>query len=101
MSSTNQQRAFTVITYFRKNEYVAAVQHVFRTRFKILPRQAILDRKSIILWVKNFIETGSVIRKRGGHLRMLEQLRTSTQSGSHFKITKTFRTKTCSRTSAF
>jgi len=69
MSWTNQQRAFAVETYFRKNECVAAIQRTFRTRFKILPRQAIPDRKSIILWVNNFRETGSVIRNGDGRPR--------------------------------
>lgn len=43
MSWTNQQLAFAVETYFRKNE---------RVWFIILPRQAMPYQKSIILWVK-------------------------------------------------
>jgi len=66
MAWINKQRTFAVKNYFLKNESVAAVRHAFRTRFKIPPRQALSDRKSIILWVKNFRGTRSVIRICGG-----------------------------------
>jgi len=48
MSRTNQQLEFAVETYFREHECVVAAQRAFRTLFKMIPRQAIPDRKLII-----------------------------------------------------
>jgi len=58
-----------VENYFRKNESVATVRRAYRTRFKIPLRQVVPDRESIILWVNNFRETGSVIKNGGGRPR--------------------------------
>jgi len=55
-----------VENYFRKNESVAAVRRAFRTRIKSPGPQGVSDRKSIILGVKNFRETGSVVRNGSG-----------------------------------
>ena len=57
---SNEQRAFAVETYFSQSHCIVAVQDAFRTHYKIPPR----DRKSILLWVKNFREKGNVSEKR-------------------------------------
>jgi len=61
---SNEQRAFAVETYFLQNHSIVVVQHAFRTRYQIAPRDRVPDRKSILLWVENFRETGSVSEKR-------------------------------------
>jgi len=61
---TSVQRAFAVEAFIRNNESVMA-QREFRTRFQIPPRHSVPDRKSIVLWVNNFRETGNVVKKRG------------------------------------
>ena len=49
---------------FAKSLSTVAVQRAFRTRYQIPPRDRVPDRKSILLWVENFSETGSVSGKR-------------------------------------
>ena len=61
---SNKQRAFAVETYFSQSHSIVAVQHAFRTRYQIPPRDRVPDRKSTLLWVENFRETGSVSEKR-------------------------------------
>ena len=61
---SKEQRAFAVETYFSQSHSIVAVQRAFRTRYQILPRDRVPDRKSILLWVENFRETGSVSEKR-------------------------------------
>jgi len=45
---------------------IVVVQRAFRTRYQIPPRDRVPDRKSILLQVENFRETGSVSEKRWG-----------------------------------
>jgi len=60
---SNEQRAFAVETYFSQSHSIVAVQRAFRTRYHIPPRDRVPNRKSILLWVENFRETGSVSEK--------------------------------------
>ena len=60
---SNEQRPFAVETYFPQSHSIVAVQRAFRTRYQIPPRDRVPDRKSILLWVENFRETGSVSEK--------------------------------------
>ena len=53
---------------FAKSLYLS-VQRAFRTRYQITPRDRVPDRKSILLWVENFRETGSVSEERWGRPR--------------------------------
>ena len=64
MMWSNDQRAFAVDTYFSQSHSIVAVQHAFRTRYQIPPRDRVPDRKSILLWVENFREMESVSEKR-------------------------------------
>lgn len=57
---------------YHRNSEINAFQPAFRTRFQIPPRNKVSkipDHKSILLWVKNFKETGSVVKKRDGRPR--------------------------------
>jgi len=76
MAWINLQCAFAVENYFRKNKSVSAVRHAFRIQFKIPPSQTVPDRKSIILWVKNFRETIYIIRNGGGRHQSAENIDT-------------------------
>ena len=60
----NEQRAFAVETYFSQSHSIVAVQRAFRTRYQISPRDRVPDRKSILLWVENLRERGSVSEKK-------------------------------------
>jgi len=66
---SNEQRAFAVQTYFSQSHSIVAVERAFRTRYQIPPPDRVPDRKSILLWVENFRETGSVSEKRWGRPR--------------------------------
>ena len=66
---SNEQRAFAVETYLSQSHSIVAVQRAFRTRYQIPLRDRVPDRKSILLWVENFMETGSVSEKRWGRPR--------------------------------
>ena len=82
---SNEQRTFAVETYFSRSHSIAAVQRTFRTRYQIPPRDRVLDRKSILLWVENFRGTGNVSKKKeeDGH-GPLEHQRTSRLSDGPF-----------------
>jgi len=61
---SNKQRTFAVETYFLQSHSIVVVQRAFRTRYQIPPRDQVPDRKSILLWVENFREMGSMSEKR-------------------------------------
>lgn len=69
MAWSREQRSFAVETYFSQNQSIVAVQRALRTRYRIPYREPVPDRKSILLWVKNFRECGSVLRRRVGGQR--------------------------------
>jgi len=61
---SNEQRPFAVETYFSQSHSIVAVQRAFRSCYQIPPRDRVPDRKSILLWVENLRETGSVSEER-------------------------------------
>ena len=75
----HEQRAFVVETYFSQSHSIVAVQRAFRTRYQIPPRDRVPDRKSILLWVENFRETGSVSEKK---------MRTTTDLSEHQRTSR-------------
>lgn len=63
---SRQHRAFAVEAYFSNSRSVIAVQRAFRRHFEIPPRGHVPDRKSILLWVDAFRETGNVSKRKRG-----------------------------------
>lgn len=63
---SNAQRTFAVEAFILT---IVAAQRAFCTQLQIPSHVSVSDRKSILLWVKNFRETGSVVKKRGGRQR--------------------------------
>ena len=63
---SREERAFAVETYFSNAHSVIVVQRAFRRHFNLPPRGRVPDRKSILLWVDAFRETGNVSKKRKG-----------------------------------
>ena len=63
---SREERAFAVETYFSNAHSVIVVQRAFRRHFHLPPRGRVPDRKSILLWVDAFRETGNVSKKRKG-----------------------------------
>lgn len=64
MAWSNAQRTFAVETMA-----IVAAQRAFCTQLQISSHVSVSDCKSILLWVKNFRETGSVVKKHGGRQR--------------------------------
>ena len=81
---SNEQRAFAVETRFSQSHSIVAVQRAFRTRYQIPPWDRVPDRKSILLWVENFRETGSVSKKEEDDHGPLEHQRSSRLSDGPF-----------------
>jgi hypothetical protein len=69
MRWSNEQRAFAVEAYFSNGGSVVSTQCGFRSRFNIAPLGPVPDRKSILLWVTTFRETGSVQKRGSGDAR--------------------------------
>jgi transposase-like protein len=66
---SREERAFAVEAYFSNRHSVIAVQRAFRRHFEIPPRGRVPDRKSILLWVDAFRETGNVSKRKKGPTR--------------------------------
>jgi hypothetical protein len=66
MRWSNEQRAFAVEAYFSNGGSVVSTERAFRNHFNIAPLGPVPDRKSILLWVTTFRETGSVQKRRSG-----------------------------------
>ena len=64
MPWTGTHRAFVVENFTTKSESVTATLRNFRTHFHLSRHDPILDRKSILLWVKNFRDTGSALKRK-------------------------------------
>lgn len=60
------QRAFALEAYFSSGHSIIGAQRAFRNHFHIEPRGRVPRRQSILSWVKNFRETGSVKKKKPG-----------------------------------
>lgn len=79
-SWTPQHRAFAVEAYFKNGESVIIAQRKFRVHFHISAHGKIPSSRAIRMWVKNFRETGSALKKKpGGSVR---RVRTSENTES-------------------
>ena len=64
MAWTDAHRAFAVETYLNFGESVITTQRAIRAHFMLRRNDAVPDRKSILLWVKNFRTTGSSSKRK-------------------------------------
>ena len=70
MPWTGTHRAFVMENFITNGESVTATLRNFRTHFHLNRHDPVPDRKSILLWVKNFRDTGSALmRKPSGRPR--------------------------------
>ncbi|XP_025266325.1 uncharacterized protein LOC105254594 isoform X2 [Camponotus floridanus] len=58
-----EHRAFAVERFFRNNSYTVTVRE-FRKKFQIARTKPVFSDNTLRLWVKNFRETGSVLKKK-------------------------------------
>jgi len=63
---TAQQRAFTVKAFYLNSSSYAVAQRVFRAHFGINRNHPVPSAHEITLWVNNFEQSGTTIKKRGG-----------------------------------
>ena len=64
MPWTGTHRAFVVENFITIGESVTVTLRNFRTHFHLSRHNPIPDRKSILLWVKNFRDTGSALKRK-------------------------------------
>ena len=64
MNWTGEYRAFTVETFIKTNESVTATQRAFRVHFKLGRYDPVPARNTILVWVKNFRDTGYALKRK-------------------------------------
>ena len=64
MPWTGTHRAFVAENFITNGESVTATLRNFRTHFHLSRHDPVPDRKSILLWVKNFRDTGSALKRK-------------------------------------
>ena len=79
MAWSTEHRAFVVETCFKCGDSVIAAQHQFRTHFGIGWLGRVPNRKTILLWIRNFRQTSSALkRKSPGRPRSVQTTETIT-----------------------
>jgi hypothetical protein len=61
---TTEHRAFIIETFFKTDGSVTLTQRRFRVRFNVCRHGNILSRNTILLWIANFMSTGSTLKKK-------------------------------------
>ena len=61
---TGAQRAFAVKSFYNNNDSYVATQNEFRKKFGIHRKSKFPSAHAIKMWVNNFEETGSTVKKR-------------------------------------
>ena len=64
MAWTGKHRAFIVENFLTNGESVIAALRNFRNHFQLRRRDPVPDRKTVLLWVKNFRATGSALKQK-------------------------------------
>jgi len=61
---SGEQRAFAIKSFLKKNDSYVAAKRSFRVYFNLLLHDLVPSAKVIKIWVTNFEETGSVLKKK-------------------------------------
>ena len=59
-----EHRTFVVETYFKCGDSVIAAQRQFRTHFGVGRHGRVPNRKNILLWIRNFRQTSSALKRK-------------------------------------
>jgi hypothetical protein len=59
-----QHRGFAVETYLKNNDSVVVTQQIFCRHFNIHWNDSVPSRNTVLLWVRNFKETVSAVKKK-------------------------------------
>jgi len=68
-SWTIAQCAFAVNLFYKNNNSYVAAQREFRKKFGIHRNSKVPSARAIKMWVNNFEETGSTVKKKGGSVK--------------------------------
>ena len=66
---TGAQRAFAVKSFYNNNDSYVATQNEFRKKFGIHRKSKFPSAHAIKMWVNNFEETGSTVKKKCGSVK--------------------------------
>ena len=77
-SWTGAQPAFAVKSFYKNNDSYVAAQREFRKKFGIHGNSKVPSVHAIKMWVNNFEETGSTVKKKGGSVKQFAPHRTLT-----------------------
>ena len=64
MAWSTEHRAFVVETCFKCGDSVIAAQHQFHTHFGVGRHGRVPNRKTILLWIRNFWQTSSALKRK-------------------------------------
>ena len=64
MNWTGEHHDFIVEMFIKTNESVTATQRAFRLHFNLGRHDPVPARNTILLWVANFIATGSALKRK-------------------------------------
>ena len=64
MAWSTEHLAFVVETYFKCGDFVIAAQRQFHTHFGIARQGRLPNRKTILLWMRNFRQTSSALKRK-------------------------------------
>jgi transposase len=59
-----EHRALALETYFKNNDSVVVTQRIFRRHFNIHRNDSVPSRNTVLLWVRHFRETASVVKRK-------------------------------------
>jgi len=59
-----EHRAFAVETYFKNKDSVVVTQRIFRRHFNIHRNDSVPSHNTVLLWVRNFRETASAVKRK-------------------------------------
>ena len=79
MAWSTEHNAFVVETYFKCGDSVIAAQRQFRTHFGVGWHGRVPNRKTILLWLRNFRQTSSTLKQKSpGRTRSIQTPETIT-----------------------
>ncbi|GBN10237.1 hypothetical protein AVEN_63717-1 [Araneus ventricosus] len=67
-------RAFVIEAYLKNGDIVITSQRLFRRHFGLDRNAKVLDKKTILLWVRNFLRTSSVLKRKPPGRRTSQQV---------------------------
>ncbi|CAI6344146.1 unnamed protein product [Macrosiphum euphorbiae] len=61
---SGKQRAYAIKLFYKNNDSYVAAQRAFRLHFNLKRHDSVPSAKAIQIWITNFEETGSALKKK-------------------------------------